>query len=291
MENNFGRKKIGLALGGGGAKGLAHIGIIKALEKADLPVHFIAGTSMGALVGSWYAVTRNIVFLENLFLKMARESVKSGDDIRNNLGDGLFKDKGLADFLKMEFGKKTFADCEIPFCAIATDVQSGLEVGIKEGNLVQAVQASVAIPLIFKPVKIGERILMDGAIANAVPADAVRKMGADYVIAVDVSSRWVNFYEDYGTRNSVEMIIRNAFSAIEYQVARRTLKEADAVLRPRVADFNVLDFPLADRIIEAGAKEARRNIVRIRRATGYLPREPVTLAEKLKELKDFINSR
>lgn len=284
MGKDLEQKKIGLALGGGGAKGLVHIGIIKVLEKAGVPIHFIAGTSMGALVGSWYAVNKNIVFLENLFLKMGTKSVRSEDSLKQNLGDGLFKDKSLADFLKMEFGDKTFSDCDIPFCAVATDVQNGSEIDIKEGNLAQAVEASVSIPLIFQPIKIGEKLLMDGAISNAVPADVARKMGADYVIAVDVSSRWVKFYENYGTQNSTEMVIRDAFSAIEYQVARRTVKEADLVLTPRVVDFNSLDFPQAARIIEAGAREARRHITKIRKETGYLPKKPVTLGEKIKEL-------
>ena len=277
------RKKIGLALGGGGAKGLAHIGVIKALEEADIPIDFIAGTSMGALVGGWYAANRNIKFLENIFLKIEHKDVFSEEEAKQK-GGNLFRGKNFGELLEKILDAKTFAQCELPFQAVATNMENGQEVDIKEGSLAEAIKASIALPIVFQPVKREEQLLVDGVFTNPVPADVAREMGAELVIAVDVSSRWVNISEDLITPKSMEALIRHSFTAIEYQLARKVLKQADIVIKPPVLTYNWLDFFRAKEIVDAGYREAKKNLDEIREKAGCPKKAPETLIEKIYDL-------
>lgn len=284
---NRSRKKIGLALGGGGAKGLVHIGVIKALEEANIPIDFIAGTSMGALVGGWYAATGNIRFLENIFLKIKKGDLISHSPAKNIDSRQLFKGESFSKFLTEILGDKEIERCSLPFRAVATDVENGQEVILSSGSLVDAILASIALPIVFKPVKIGQRLLMDGGVANPVPADVVRQMGAECVIAVDISSHWIRIDNDFVGRQELSSLIDSAFSVLEYEVAQHVLKQADLVLRPPVMTYNWLDFFRAKEIIDAGHKETSRHLGTIRKRTGYAKRAPQTIIEKL---ADFLNT-
>jgi NTE family protein len=281
------RKKIGLALGGGGAKGLAHIGVIKVLEQAKIPIDFIAGTSSGAVVGGWYAATKNIEFLENIFLKIEPQHLLSKAEVQKLKSGALFKGKNFDQMLERIMGTRTFEQCAIPFCAVATDVETGREVDIKDGSIVEGVKASIALPIIFQPIRIGEQLLIDGGFCNPVPADVVRKMGADFVIAVDVASRWVNIPENLdhlATPQNMEEFIRYAFSSVEYQLSRKVLEQANIVLKPEVLSFGLLEFSRAKEIIEVGAKETKQNLGEIRSKAGYSKSEPKELKEKILEI-------
>jgi len=270
-------KKIGLALGGGGAKGLAHIGIIKTLKNAGIPIDFIAGTSMGALVGAWYAATGDIEFLENLFLKTKRSRILPIKEIFRKTGS-LFGGESVAKFLGPHFKNLSFDDCKIPFRAVATDVKSGEAVVFKSGKLIDAVRASVAIPVIFSPVEVGGRLFMDGGLVNPVPADIARGMGADFVIAVDVSSKWTG--ETKGDDAAgIYAAFTNSLSIIEHQLAKESLKQADIILRPPVMSYDWLKMDRVGEIIDIGAEEARLHIKEIFKKTGYEER-PKTIGEK-----------
>lgn len=276
------QKKIGLALGGGGAKGLAHIGVIKVLEKYDIPIDYIAGTSMGALVGGWYAAHRSVKTLEKIFLEIDHKEVLSIKKVIRKKKGVLFSDKLVVQDLEDGFYGRKIEDLSIPFRAIATDVEKGEEVVIRKGDLQETISASIALPIVFKPARIDGKLLMDGGFVNPVPADAVRNMGADFVIAVDVSSKWLNIEEEMVRPHNMTSIISKAFSALEYQVARRVLKEADIVLRPAVLKYDWRDFDRAEEIIAKGAEEAKENIVEIQKRTGYYrSRAPKTFFEKI----------
>jgi NTE family protein len=275
------RKKVGLALGGGGAKGLAHIGVIKVLEKYGIPIDFIAGTSMGAFVGGWYASHGTTRILENLFLEINKDEILSIRKVAKNKKGILFSDQFVLRGLQDGFETRNLEDCSIPFAAIATDVESGAEVVIDKGLLMDAVNASIALPIIFKPVRIDGRLLMDGGFVNPVPADVIRKMGADIVIAVDVSSRWLNIEDEAVKLQNIYSIISKTFSALEYQIAQRVLKEADIIIRPAVLNYTWLDFYLAKEIIEKGISEAEANIEEIQRKTGYREIKKETLLDKI----------
>lgn len=277
-------KKIGLALGGGGAKGMAHIGIIRALTGAGIKIDYIAGTSMGALVGGWYAATGDINRLENLIANFKKSDIFSVKKIFSRKEGAFFKEESIADKLGTELKNIKIEDLKIPFAALATDAKNGDEVCLKKGGLVDAIRASIALPIIFAPVKIDDRLLIDGGLANPVPADVVKDMGAEYVIAIDVSSEWLMAPEELMTAHDMYQVISSAFSTIEYQIAKNILKKADLVLRPPVLNYGWLGFNRSQEIIKIGEQELKLNLREIRRKTGH--RKPnETLAEKF---LDFI---
>lgn len=181
--------KIGLALGSGSARGLAHLGVIRAVQEAGVKVDYVAGTSIGALVGAVYA-SGSIDSLESTFQKFDWKKMVSFFDV-------IFPKSGLIDGAKVRDLVRTLVPTEviealpIPFCAVATDIQSGKEVVISRGDLIEAVRASIAVPGIFTPVRSNGVLLVDGGLVNPVPVSVARAMGADIVIAVDLNQQIV----------------------------------------------------------------------------------------------------
>ncbi|KKR10480.1 MAG: putative esterase of the alpha-beta hydrolase superfamily [Parcubacteria group bacterium GW2011_GWA2_39_18] len=272
-------KKIGLALGGGGARGLAHIGVIKALEAAGMQINYISGTSMGALVGGFYALTKDIYLLENLFLNLKRKDIFSTKDVLRKKSGALFRDEPVMRLLESAFKDKKFDDCIIPFKAIATDVSNGDEVVMESGSLLEAIRASISLPLIFSPVKVENRILMDGGFVNPVPADVVKNMGAEVVVAVDVSSKWLNITEKEVNFSNMYSIVSDVLSTIEYQISKKNLEKADIVIRPLVLGRSWIDFDHSREIIKAGEDEVKYSLKELVEKTGCL-KSPQTLINK-----------
>ncbi|MCX6813737.1 MAG: patatin-like phospholipase family protein [Candidatus Azambacteria bacterium] len=286
MEKHVAKhKKIGLALGGGSVKGLAHIGIIKALENAGINIDFIAGTSMGALVGGYYAATKDIKGLETLMLNIKKGDIFSLRDMIKKRDGALFRGEPVAEKLKKELGNVKIENCQIPFTAVATNVKNGDEIRLKSGSLVDSIKASIAIPLIFSPIEIDGKLLMDGGMVNPVPADVVKEMGAEYVIAVDVSSRWLQAPEEMVDVKDMYSVISQSLSVLEYHLAKNILKQsADIVIKPPIFHYHWFEFEYAPEIIKIGEKEALLSLKEIRQKTGYKkPKE--TLGEKF---LDFI---
>jgi len=184
------RKKVGLVLGSGGARGLAHIGVIKVLEKNNIPIDYIVGTSIGAFIGAAYASTKDINKIEESFMATDwKRILKFSSDFAPFSG-GLIKGEYIKNFAKNNLNiNKTFNDLKIPFIAIATDIETGQAEILKSGNLIDSIRASVSLPGIFKPVKIENKILIDGGLSNPVPSNITRQMGADIIIAVDLDAR------------------------------------------------------------------------------------------------------
>ena len=177
--------KIGLALGSGSARGWAHIGVIKALTEAGVRVDYIAGTSIGAVVGAVHA-SEKIGALENVVLQFDWKQIVSFLDVvfpKSGLIDG----NKVADFVRSHVVPGNIEDLTLSFCAVSTDLATGSEVVIQEGDVIEAVRASISVPGIFTPVKKGDMVLVDGGLVNPVPVSVVREMGADFVIAVDLN--------------------------------------------------------------------------------------------------------
>lgn len=180
------RPKIGLALGGGGPKGLAHIGVIKILEKHNIPIDFIAGTSAGSLVGGLYAYSRDIASVEaHVMNKNWIQMLSVFAD--PSLKGGFIEGNRMEQFLEEYLHGATFNDVKIPYQATAVDMQSGTLVHLHAGSLSRAIRASSAVPILFKPVEIEKRLYLDGGILSSVPVQTVKKMGADIVIAVQLN--------------------------------------------------------------------------------------------------------
>jgi NTE family protein len=181
------KKKIGLVLGSGAARGLAHIGVIKALEEENISIDMITGTSIGALVGACYAKNGEIKDFEEVVLNTNWKQLLQLADL--NLAvilKGFVQGQKVKELLKTIIGDIEFKDLKIPLAVVATDVNTGEEVIIKEGSVVEAVRASISIPVVFMPVKFKDKFLIDGGIVNPVPVNVIKKMGATSVIACNV---------------------------------------------------------------------------------------------------------
>ncbi len=186
MTRLWKHKRVGLALGSGGARGWAHLGVWQALREKNIQVDFIAGTSMGAVVGAFLAAGRDEALRElalNLDWKRLRQFFWEVSLSRSGLTDG----KKLLEETRKLMGVKEFRQLNLPFRAVATDLNTGGEVVLSSGNLLEALRASLSIPGVFSPVWVGKRLLVDGGLVNPVPVNVARSMGAQVVIAVDVS--------------------------------------------------------------------------------------------------------
>jgi len=181
---NF-NQSVGLALGGGSARGWSHIGVIRALAEAGIKIDYVAGTSIGAVIGSVFAAG-TIKDLEEVAVRLDWKQIAHLFDVvlpKSGLIDG----RKVAGFIQDNLRKTNIEELSIPFCAVSTDLNTGEEVVIREGDIIEAVRASISIPGIFTPVRDNGRILVDGGLVNPVPVSVVREMGSYFVIAVDLS--------------------------------------------------------------------------------------------------------
>jgi len=185
IDSNPGRPKVGLALGSGSARGLAHLGVIRAIEDAGIEVDFIAGTSMGALIGAIHAAGK-LDDLEDTFQTFDWKKTVSFFDVILPKS-GLFDGAKISDLVRAYVHANSIEALPKPFAAVATDIVSGEEVVIRSGDVIEAVRASISVPGIFTPVRSNGRILVDGGLTNPVPVSVARAMGADMVIAVDLN--------------------------------------------------------------------------------------------------------
>lgn len=225
--------RIGLALGGGAARGFAHIGVIKVLEANGIVPDLVAGTSAGSLVASLYAAGFNGYELQQMALKMD-ESVFADWTLA---GRGMFRGEALQNWVNQSVGQRSIEQLKRPLGVTATDLASGDLVLFQRGNTGMAVRASSAVPSVFAPVEIGGREYVDGGLASPVPVGSARKMGADFVIAVDISA------DPSGQpTGSVSDLLLQTFTIMGRSINRFELAEADLVVRPKLhtgsADFS-----------------------------------------------------
>jgi len=255
-------KKIGVALSGGGARGLAHIGVLDVLEKEGINISAIAGTSMGAVVGALYC--------SGISIKDMIDFMNSNDWKRFIISTN-FTIPGLATINSRRVNKllfkflenKTFEDLNKPFCAVAADIVSKKKVYLTTGNLIDAIKASIAIPGIFEHVIKDGMILVDGGVIDPVPIDAIKKMDTDFVIGVALDN--LESDEVLNSKTSIFNIINISLSIMEREIESKYFDKADVIISPKTADFGIFDFKRAKEIIELGRIEARKHINEIKR--------------------------
>ena len=222
------KKRVGLALGSGSARGWAHIGAIEAIEEDGISIHYVAGTSIGAFVGAVYA-TGNLASLKEFALQMDWKKVVSYFDVvfpKSGFMDG----KSIHELFSIHTNAKTFDDFKIPVSLIATDLKTGKKVIIDSGNIIEGIRASVSVPGVFTPVKRGSDWLVDGGLVDPIPVSVVRNMGADFVIAVDLNSDIVSPEQKHKIKKTKEKIpqkkrneiIENILS--KYNIAEKAVK-------------------------------------------------------------------
>jgi NTE family protein len=255
-------KKVGLALGSGGVRGLAHIGVLKVLIKNNIPIDYIAGASIGSWVGAYYALTKDIGKLEELMVGNKQEKLFSFAEI--SFTGGLIKGEKLEKLLNEWLHYANFDNLKIPLKVVATDLVKGEEVIFDQGSVAVAARASMAVPGFFKPVKIGEQILVDGGVSNPVPDGIVKKMGADIVISVNldncqnIKSLEENSYTRFDEVASRSLEIMRKF------LAKESMKNSDFIIQPPLKEYSSwLDYFTKNKgaeIVAIGEKETEKII-------------------------------
>lgn len=282
------KNKIGLVLGGGGARGLGHIGVLKALKKHSIPIHMVAGTSIGAVIGAMYAATLDPHWIENKFKEFIdSEAYKRiglhrlvptsqpnssifqtaatymKNQIIINLANdrlGILKQERLSEIIEFLIPVKTFEELKIPFSCLAVDLNSGEDVVFNSGNLIEAIVASSAIPGYIPPIEKDGMLLTDGAVSCPVPVKTIRKMGADFRISVDVG---LNHFEPLENPNLLQVLGR-AEQITSTRLGEVKSEKADITIRPDTMNVFWAEFDKIDQLIKLGAEETEKQFWQIK---------------------------
>lgn len=259
VSSSFSQHKLGLALGGGGAKGIAHIGALKVIESMGIKIDYIAGTSIGAIVGGMYASGYKASELEQLFLTLDIEEIISGENALSKIR-GILEDKGV----------KNFSDTRIPFKCVTYDLRNNKEVILSSGPISKAIRASMSVPIIYEPVDWNGISLVDGGMVNNFPVDVVRAMGADIVIAIDLSTDPYNT-ADWAIRafGGDELI---AWLETRPDISRykQNRKDTDIYIHPSLYGYSPMSFNInkLQEMLSLGtsaAKRVRPELLRLKR--------------------------
>jgi len=229
------RKKIGLALGSGAIRGLAHVGVIKSLVKHNIPIDYLAGSSIGAWVGVHYALYKDIAKLEELTLGMKKEKLLSF--FEPSLTGGFIKGERVEKLLNLWLKNATFNDLKIPMKIVATDLISGEPFIFDKGNLALATRASMAVPSFFKPVNYKSYLLVDGGVSNPVPDNLVKQQGADIVIAVNLDNFGAKGRFSAKDTRFDKVAIRT-IEIMRYNLAKHSTRQADIILELSLAKYS-----------------------------------------------------
>lgn len=303
-------RKVGLALGGGGARGLAHVGVLEVLEREKIPIDCIAGTSMGAFVGGVYSQLADIKALEEKARRYFSEVGVDGEwlnflgkdgnqrrrSLFQNLSQFILKkyisfltlsrshlesEEALLGPLRIFLEDKRIEEGRIRFCAVCLDLVSGEELILDRGNIIEAVYASSAIEGVFPPLKRGGRLLADGGPTSQVPVEAARRMGADIVLAVDLPKE-IKAEREF--KNGLDLILRAEAIAVE-KLKRLTLKLADVIITPEVRSIHWANFNKVEECIAQGVKATEQRLPEIR---AILKKKPSPLSDLRKRLGELI---
>ena len=252
--------KVGLALGGGSARGLAHIGVLEVLEKENIPFDMIAGTSAGALIGALYACGSSAVEIKKTITSVSLIDRARMIDLALPK-TGLIAGERIKKMLKELIGEAEFNDLRIPFSCVATDIVTGEEVVIDHGSVVEAVRASISIPAVFTVVKYEGRFLVDGGLSNPVPVSVLKEMGADFTIAVNVIPTISKRHPSRGKKSAgvknekepnIFNVLMNMIDITDNRLAKSSTSVADIVIEPDTSDIGPSDFNRAREIILKG---------------------------------------
>ncbi|MFN0182590.1 MAG: patatin-like phospholipase family protein [Aquabacterium sp.] len=247
--------RIGLALGGGAARGFAHIGVIQVLEEAGIKPALVVGTSAGSLVAALYASGRSSAELARLAQDMDESAITDW----SFPGRGLIRGEALARYVRDQTGGRTIEQLPMPLGIVATDLDSGEPILFRRGDIGAAVRASSAVPAVFQPVRINGREYVDGGLVSPVPVRFAREMGAEMVIAVDIASQPAG----QATGDAFRLLLQT-FTIMGRSISAFELREADLVIRPDLAGVGSSDFTARRRAIDAGRDAARAQLGTLR---------------------------
>lgn len=247
--------RIGLALGGGAARGFAHIGVIQVLEEAGIQPALVVGTSAGSLVAALYASGKGGAELARLADAMDEASIADW----SFPGRGMLRGVALARFVREHTGGRAIEQMRLPLGIVATDLDNGQAILFQVGDPGVAVRASSAVPAVFQPVRIGAREYVDGGLVSPVPVRFAHQMGAELVVAVDISER-----PDGAATGDMMRVLLQTFSIMGRSISEFELRNADVVIRPRLANVSGADFSARRRSIQAGREAAAAALPQLR---------------------------
>lgn len=242
-------KNIGLALGGGAVLGASHVGSLRAIHDYEIKVTHLAGTSIGAFVGAFYAFGMNYKEINLIASELNWLDISSISLSRY----GLLSNDKMGKLITEYLGNKNIEDAEIPLAVVTTDISTGEKVVLKKGPLAKAVMASTSIPGIFKPVEIQGRMLVDGGVVENVPIQSVKDLGAKYVMGIDLNAK--NKYE---RPNDILDVILNSFHYLLKQTVRLQTQDADLLIEPDLSQFNHSETNQVDDLIEKGYTDSKK---------------------------------
>ena len=261
------RKKIGIALGGGAARGLAHVGVLEGLEKGGIPIDMIAGTSIGAIVGAFYAHTKNIALMKDLAVEVGSRRVHYIFSDVTFSRTGVIRLGRVERLLKEVIGSAEFDDLKLPFACVAVDIDLGQEVVLNRGPVWDAVRASAAVPVVVTLKKVEGRNLVDGGLLDPLPARVVRGMGADVVIAVNLVPLRPS---DPKRSPGLFTLMMKTLSIVGRSPLMAGLASADIVIEPDMDNIEFTDFHRAAECFLLGEKAAERMLPEIRRLVAMI---------------------
>lgn len=259
------RKKVGLALGSGGARGFCHLGVLKVLVENNIPIDYVSGCSMGALIGACFCAGNDV----DKMIEMAPEITQIAlmDVNISSRRYGLIKGDRAMRIVKKLVGDMTFADCAIPFVTTATEARKGKLVQFTEGPLIDAVRASISIPVAFHAVPADEDYLIDGGVLERIPIPELREMGADVVIAVDALGPPSDNF-DFTEGNGLFNMLERTYLLMDWQGSQEKIKQADLLITPDQGDRSPFLFKDNEYSVEQGRIAALAALPEIRKLVG-----------------------
>lgn len=259
-------KKVGLALGSGGLRGLVHIGVIKALMKNDIPVHLVSGASVGSFVGAYFATFGEVFSLEKMLVEKRKDMAPLLFDF--GLTSGLVSGKKISLFLEKTFHKSTFKETQIPLYIIATSLLDGKKILFHSGKITPAVQGSISVPVLFTPVRSKEKVLVDGGLSDPVPVAILKEKKADIVIAVNLYHK--NEFKDISL-SLAHVALRSVRIAL-HNLAKHSVADADIVINTDTSRYlrdkkmtELISVETIQSMIALGEREAQKHIPEIKK--------------------------
>ncbi|MHB8103980.1 MAG: patatin-like phospholipase family protein [Dehalococcoidales bacterium] len=277
MSTKNKKKKIGLALSGGAARGLAHIGVLDVLQREGIPIDLVTGTSAGAIIGAIYASCRDCNIVKKIATNIDWKKLSPFIDLTLPKS-GFIKGKKIENLIASFLGIRTdFADLKIPFACVATDIDTGEEIIFNRGSVPTAVRASISVPGVFTAVRWDERFLVDGGLTTPVPVELVREMGADFIIAVNVNppvskrmGKSSKLRAQAHKEPNLFQVITQLIAITTYAVVQNNMVTADIIIEPKVAHIGPTDFQKVGEMILMGQEAAIDAIPKIKRKLAAL---------------------
>jgi NTE family protein len=251
----LGDRKLGLVLGAGSARGLAHIGVIQVLLEEKIPINLLVGSSMGALIGALFAVGIDMYLLPQLLSQLSFNKLLDMQVPRM----GFVAGNRIQDFIRLLTHDKNFDQLQLPLAIVATDLESGERVLFQEGPVFKAVRASISIPGVFQPVFLDNRVLVDGAVSERLPVKVARELGMDLIVAVDVTFG----NQEIKIKNILDVFMQS-ISLLEKQIHETKIEGTDILIQPEVGNLAINRFDLIEEAVMAGRAATQPWIPRIK---------------------------